>query len=188
MHSVQKEEKIPLQTQRLMIFMAICRKAQAKPNRIVHLSCPNKLAFGVIYMEETRRYIAYGGVFEYAHTRKEVIEQGIDKLAPDESIMCAVTIKRQAFTKPVRTPFALLKHWNKYLKNRPCTYLGQEITAFFPTDDDLTMDYPAHHFHNRLVAIEGIPLWNDSKYFVPPSYIDNKGRFIPKGYYENRVI
>ena len=50
MYSVHKEEKIPLQTQRLMIFMAICRKAQAKPNRIVHLSCPNKLAFGVIYI------------------------------------------------------------------------------------------------------------------------------------------
>ncbi|GAF56803.1 hypothetical protein JCM18901_2556 [Psychrobacter sp. JCM 18901] len=55
-------------------------------------------------------------MFKYAHTRQEVIEQGLDKQFHEDTVMCAITTERQAFTKASRTPLGLLMSWNKQVK------------------------------------------------------------------------
>lgn len=163
MRSVYEEERIPLQIRRLMIFSEICKLAKKKPDEIVYLSPEVRLAFSVIYFEKSKKYVAYGGVFKYAHTRQEVIEQGLDKLTYDEYIMCAITVQRQAFTRATRTPLGLLIHWNKHVKNRPCNYVCGDTNTFFPVNDELEKDYLPHEYHKHLLAIKNLPLWDNHK-------------------------
>ena len=108
MRTAYEEKRIPLQIRRLMLFNEICRKAKKYPDEIVQLAGYSKIAFTVTYSKKDKKYTAFGGVFKYAHTRQEVIEKGLDKLPHDELVMCALTVKRQAFTKASRTPLGLL--------------------------------------------------------------------------------
>ena len=91
-----------------MIFDEICRLAKSKPDEIVHLSPYTQLAFGVMYLQDFKRFVAFGGVFEYAHTREEVIKQRIHLIPNDELVMCALTVNLKAFTKPARHSTQLL--------------------------------------------------------------------------------
>ncbi|WP_227672089.1 hypothetical protein [Psychrobacter urativorans] len=188
MRPIYEQTIIPLHVRRLMIFNEICRKAKNKPNKVVHLSQHTKLAFGVMYLQDCRKYIAYGGMFEYAHIRREVIEQGVHRLPHYEYVMCAITVRRQAFTKPVRTPIALLWQWQNYVKNRRYTCLDDDAQHFFPINDELEMDYPPHRYHERLVATKCLPLWDEQKILTTPAYFDTKGRLRPKGYPEKRLV
>lgn len=151
---------LPLQIHRLIIFNRICRKARMCPDEIVYLSSETQLAFSVIYLRKNKKYLAYGGVFEYAHTRKEVLEKELDKIYYEELVMCAITIKKQFFTKPASTPLALLKQWNKYVKNRPYNYVSGNLDTFFPVNDELEKDYLPHEYHKHLLAIKNLPLWD----------------------------
>ncbi|MBP2279509.1 hypothetical protein H4W00_000322 [Psychrobacter sp. PL19] len=188
MRSVYEDARIPLQIRRLMIFNDICRKAKQYPDEVVYLTPESQLALGVMYLQNSKKYIAFGGVFEYAHTRKDVIEQGVHHLPHDEYVMCAITVKPQAFTKPVRTSFELLWHWNNYIKNRRYTYVGTDIHCFFPVNDELEMDYPPYKFHDRLVATARLPLWEDRDELISDVYRDNEGRLRPKGYPEKCLV
>ena len=161
MHSIYEDKRIPLQIRRFLIFDEICKLAKKTPDEIIHLSFYSQIAFGVVYSKRDKKYTAFGSVFKYAHTRQEVVEQGVDKLPHDEYVMCAITVKRQAFTKAVRTPFGLLINWNNYISNRLCCYLDNEIKHFFPVNDELELDYPPHRFHERLVANTQLPLWSN---------------------------
>ncbi|MBE0446107.1 hypothetical protein [Psychrobacter sp. FME5] len=118
MRTTYEEKRIPLQIRRLMLFSEICRKAKKYPDEVVHLAGYSRIAFNIIYSEKDKKYTAFGGTFKYAHIRQEVIEQGVDKLFHDEPVMCALTVKRQAFTKASRTPLGLLIGWNKHVKNK----------------------------------------------------------------------
>ncbi len=164
MRSVYEDKRIPLQIRHLLIFLNICRKAKNDPNQIIHLSGYSKLAFGVQYLQGNRRYIAYGGVFEYAHTRAEVVKQGVNKLPHDEYVMCAITIKKQAFTKAVRTPFELLINWNRFVKNRAYKCVDDHMESFFKANDELEVDYLPHKYDGRLVAATDLPLWNNGNF------------------------
>lgn len=161
MRSVYEDKRIPLQVRRFIIFTKICRKAKKYPDKTVHLNFYSPIVFGVIYSKIDKKYTAFGSVFKYAHTRQEVIKQGVDKLPHDEYVMCAITIKRQAFTKAVRTPLELLINWNNYISNRFCHYLSNDIRHFFIVNDELELDYPPHRFHEYLVANVKLPLWNN---------------------------
>ncbi|MGM8887705.1 hypothetical protein ACS8FD_17405, partial [Psychrobacter sp. 1U2] len=115
MYPVYEEKRIPLQVRRLMAFDEICQLAKSKPDEIVHLSPYTQLAFGVMYLRDFKRFVAFGGVFEYAHTREEVIEQRINVIPSDELVMCALTVNLKPFTKPARNAFQLLWQWNSYV-------------------------------------------------------------------------
>lgn len=108
MRLIYEKVRVPIQIRRLMVFDEICRLAKAQPNEIVHLSPYTQLAFGVIYLKNLKRFVAFGGMFEYAQTREEVIEQGIDVIANDELVMCALTVNLIPFTKPARNSVQLL--------------------------------------------------------------------------------
>lgn len=161
MRSVYEDKRIPLQIRRLMIFSKICQLAKKQPDEIVYLSPEVRLVFSVIYFEKSKKYVAYGGVFEYAHTRAEIIEQGVDKMPHNEYVMCAITVKRQAFTRATRTPLGLLIHWNKHVNNRSYKCIDGNAKDFFKVNDELEINYPAHEFHERLVASVQLPLWNN---------------------------
>ena len=87
-----------------------------------------------------------------------MIEQGIDKLFHDEPVMCALTVKRQAFTKASRTSLGLLIGWNKQVKNKSSKCIKDNMDTFFKVNDELEMDYPPHKFYERLVASAKLPL------------------------------
>lgn len=161
MNSVYEDERIPLQIRRLMMFNEICRKAKKYPDELVALAGYSKIAFSVIYSKKNKKYTAFGGVFKYAHIRQEVIDQGIDKLPHDEAVMCALTVKTQAFTKASRTPLGLLIGWNKHVKNKSSKCIKDNIDTFFKVNDELEIDYPPHKFYERLVASAYLPLWDN---------------------------
>ena len=161
MYEVYEDESIPLQIRRLMVFDEICKLAKKEPDEIIHLSKFTQLSLGVMYLKDFKKFIAFGGVFEYAHTRQEVIEQGLDKQFHEDTVMCAITTERQAFTKASRTPLGLLMSWNKQVKNRAYTCLDGNVKHFFKVNDELELDYPPHKFYGRLVAAKGLPLWDD---------------------------
>ncbi len=188
MRSVYENKRIPLQIRRLIIFSDICVKAKKQPNKIVYLSQVTELAFGVMYLKKSRKYIAYGGVFEYPHTFVEIVKKGIHKLPDDEVVMCGIIVKKEAFTKPVYTPIELLWHWNNYIKNRLYTYFSNEIKHFFPMNNELELDYLNQKFHDRLVATKYLPLWNDRKTLITPAYFDGKDKLRSEGYPERRLI
>lgn len=161
MRAIYEEQRIPLQIRRLMIFAKLCRKARSYLNEFAYLNTETELALKVIYFERSKRYVAYGGVFDYAHTRREILEKEIDKIHHEELVMCAITIKAQAFTNPVRTPLALLWQWNKQVKNKPCNYVYDNPHHFFAVNDELEKDYLPHEYHKHLLAIKNLPLWDD---------------------------
>ena len=161
MRTTYGEKRIPLQIRRLLLFSEICRKAKKYPDEVFHLAGYSKIAFNIIYFKKDKKYTAFGGVFKYAHIRQEVIEQGIDKLFYDEPVMCALTVKRQAFTKASRTPLGLLLGWNKHVKNKSSKCIKDNMDTFFKVNDELEMDYPPHKFYERLVASANLPLWDN---------------------------
>lgn len=161
MRAVYEDKRIPLQIRRLIIFTKTCHRAKKYPDESVHLNFYSPIAFSVVYSKIDKKYTAFGSVFKYAHTRTEVIERGVDKLPHDEYVMCAITTKRQAFTKAARTPFGLLINWNKYVKNRPCNYIDDNVKVFFPVNDELEVEYLPHKFCEHLVATKKLPLWDN---------------------------
>ncbi|MFZ2844843.1 hypothetical protein [Psychrobacter sp.] len=161
MRTAYEEKRIPLQIRRLMLFNEICRKAKKYPDEIVHLAGYSKIAFNIIYSKKDKKYTAFGGVFKYAHIRQEVIEQGIDKLFHDEPVMCALTVKRQAFTKASRTPLGLLLGWNKHVKNRSFKCIKDNMDTFFKVNDELDKDYLPHRFYEILLSSANLPLWDN---------------------------
>lgn len=187
MRSVYEENRIPLQIRRLMIFDEICQLAQKKPDEIVHLSRYTQLALGVMYLRDFNKYIAFGGMFEYAHTREEVIEQGINVFPNDELVRCAITVNLKPFTKPARAPIQLLWHWNNYVKNRQHAYIDYCEESFFRINDEIDWEYPPHKFHDRLVATARLPLWDDRDELIADVYRDKKGQPRPKRYNEKRL-
>ncbi|WP_201589586.1 hypothetical protein [Psychrobacter sp. Pi2-51] len=161
MEYVYEDKRIPLQIRRLMLFNQVCRVAKKRPDEIVHLAGYSTIAFSIIYSKKDKKYTAFGGEFKYAHTRQEVIEQGLDKLPHDDTVMCAIMVKRQAFTKAARTPLGLLINWNKHVKNRTYMCLEDNVKSFFKVNDELEMDYPPHKFYGKLVASADLPLWDN---------------------------
>jgi len=179
MRLIYEKVRVPIQIRRLMVFDEICRLAKAQPNEIVHLSPYTQLAFGVIYLKNLKRFVAFGGMFEYAHTREEVIEQGIDVIANDELVMCALTVNLIPFTKPAR---------NRYVRNRLHAYIDYREEHFFKINDEIDWEYPAHKFHQRLVATARLPLWDDRDELIADVYRDKKGQPKPKHYNEKRLV
>ena len=188
MRSIYEETRIPVQIRRLMVFDETCRLAKANPDEIVHLSPYTELAFGVMYLKDFKRFVAFGGIFEYAHTRDEVIEQGINVIPNDEMIMCALTVNLIPFTKPARNALQLLWQWNNYVCNRLHAYIDYREEHFFKVNDEIDWEYPAHKFHQRLVATARLPLWDDRDELIADVYRNNKGQPRPKRYNENRLI
>ena len=180
MRSVYEDKRIPLQIRRLIIFINICKKAKNSPDKLVYLADDSKLAFCVQYLKDRRRYIAYGGIFKYAHTRAEVVAQGVDKLPHDEWVMCAITVKSQAFTRATRTPLGLLIDWNKHVNNRSYRCIEGNVKDFFKVNDELEIDYPAHEFHERLVASAQLPLWNNEKIHLKEPILSFDNAHAPK--------
>lgn len=161
MRTTYEDQRIPLQVRRLMIFNKVCCVAKENPDEVIHLPCYSQIAFSIVYSKKDKKYTAFGSVFKYAHTRQEVIEQGLDKQFHEDTVMCAITTERQAFTKASRTPLGLLMSWNKQVKNRAYTCLDGNVKHFFKVNDELELDYPPHKFYGRLVAAKGLPLWDD---------------------------
>ena len=188
MRSVYEEERIPLQIRRLMIFSEICKLAKNKPDEIIHLSRFTQLSFGVMYLKDFKRFIAFGGVFEYAETREEVIEQRIKVFPNDEPVKRALTVNLKQFTQPTRTPMQLVWYWNRYIKNRMHAYIDYREEGFFRINDEIDSEYPPHKFHDRLVATAHLPLWDDRDELIADVYRDNKGQPRPERYNEKRLI
>lgn len=189
MRSVYEEERLPVQVRRLMVFDEICKKAKAYPDRIVHLSKWTQLALGVMYLKDFKRYIAFGGVFEYAHTQEEVIEQGLNLYPNDEKIMCALTVNLKQFTKPARHPIELLWHWNNYVKNRMHTYIDYREEYFFRINDEVDWEFPPHKYHGRLVATARIPMWDNKDELITEIFKENeKGQVKSQPYNEKRMV
>ena len=161
MHSIYKDKRIPLQIRRLMIFNKVCCAAKENPYEVIHLPCYSRIAFSIVYSKKDKKYTAFGSVFKYAHTRQEVIEQDVDKKCHEDTVMCAITTERQAFTKASRTSLGLLMSWNKQVKNRAYTCLNGNVEIFFKVNDELELDYPPHKFYGRLVAAKDLPLWDE---------------------------
>jgi len=185
---VYEEKRIPLQIRRLMVFDEICQLAKSKPDEIVHLSSYTQLAFGVMYLQDFKRFVAFGGMFEYAHTREEVIEQRINVIPNDELVMCALTVNLKPFTKPARNAIQLLWQWNYYVKNRMHAYIDYREEHFFKINDEIDWEYPAHKFHMRLVATARLPLWDDRDELIADVYRDKKGQPRPNRYNETRLV
>ena len=188
MYEVYEDESIPLQIRRLMVFDEICKLAKKEPDEIIHLSKFTQLSLGVMYLKDFKKFIAFGGVFEYAHTREEVIEQGIDVIANDELVMCALTVNLIPFTKPARNSVQLLWQWNRYVRNRLHAYIDYREEHFFKINDEIDWEYPAHKFHQRLVATARLPLWDDRDELIADVYRDKKGQPRSKYYNEKRLV
>lgn len=188
MRPIYEETRIPVQIRRLMVFDEICRLAKSKPDEIVHLSPYTQLSFGVMYLQDFKKFIAFGGMFEYAHTREEVIEQDISLIPDDELIMCALTVNLKPFTKPVHNSIQLLWQWNRYVRNRMHAYVDYREESFFKVNDEIDWEYPAHKFHQRLVATARLPLWDDREELIADVYRDKKGQPRAERYNEKRLI
>ena len=103
MDYVYEDERIPLQIRRLIVFIKVCHKAKKYPDEIVYFSAETQLAFSVIYFEGTKKYIAYGGVFEYSYMSSDGIKKNFDVPISDDLEMCEISIKKRQFTKSVNT-------------------------------------------------------------------------------------
>ena len=188
MRPIYEETRIPVQIRRLMVFDEMCRLAKSKPDQIIHLSPYTQLSFGVMYLQDFKKFIAFGGMFEYVHTREDVIEQGIAIIPNDELVMCALTVKLKAFTPPARNAVQWLWQWNNYVKNRMHAYVDYCEEHFFKINDELDWEYPAHKFHQRLVATARLPLWDDRAELIADVYRDKKGQPISERYNETRLV
>lgn len=155
------DERIPLQVRRYWVFDEICKKAMKQPNELVHFCKYSQEAFSVIYLQDFKRYIAFGGVFEYARNQAEITEQGISVFPIDEPVEQALIVNRVQFTKPVKYPIQMLWEWNKYIYNRLSAYIDWEEECFFRINEEVDELYPAHLYHTRLVATARLPLWDN---------------------------
>ena len=188
MEYVYEDKRIPLQIRRLLIFDEICKLAKKQPDEIIHLSRFTELSLGVMYLKDFKKFIAFGGVFEYAETKEEVIEQRIRVFPNDEPVTRALTVNLKQFTKPAHTPLQLLWHWNNCVKNRMHAYVDYREAHFFKVNDEIDWEYPPHKFHDRLVATARLPLWDDRDELIADVYRDNKGQPRPERYNEKRLI
>ena len=188
MDYVYEDERIPLQIRRLLIFDEICKLAKKQPDEIIHLSRFTELSLGVMYLKDFKRFIAFGGMFEYAHTRDEVIEQAINVIPNDEMVMCALTVNLIPFTKPARNALQLLWQWNNYVCNRLHAYIDYREEHFFKVNDEIDWEYPAHKFHQRLIATARLPLWDDRDELIADVYRDKTGKPRPERYNEKRLV
>lgn len=188
MRPIYEESRIPIQIRRLMVFDEICKLAKEQPDEIIHLSPYTQLSLGVMYLKDFKRFIAFGGVFEYAETQEEVIEQRIKVFPNDEPVRRALTVNLKQFTKPARTSLQLVWHWNNYVKNRMHAYVDYREEHFFKINDEIDWEYPPHKFHDRLVATARLPLWDDRDELIADVYRDKKGQPRAEHYNEKRLI
>ena len=188
MDYVYEDKRIPLQIRRLLIFDEICKLAKKQPDEIIHLSRFTELSLGVMYLKDFKKFIAFGGVFEYAETKEEVIEQRIRVFPNDEPVTRALTVNLKQFTQPARTAIQLVWYWNNYVKNRMHAYVDYREEVFFRINDEIDSDYPPHKFHDRLVATARLPLWDDREELIADVYSDNKGQPRPERFNEKRLI
>ncbi|WP_227430258.1 hypothetical protein [Psychrobacter sp. I-STPA6b] len=139
--------------------MSTCKK---NPNKITHIDSWTSQAVGVIYFSDFKKFIAYGGIYQYANNADEIKKQGV-YITPNEEISCSLTVCSQAFTKPVNNPFTMLWQWNHTVKNRLVAYFdGQHFFKINDEiDDEIDDEYPPHIYHDRIVASSLLPLWND---------------------------
>jgi hypothetical protein len=102
--------------------------------------------------------------------------------------MCALTVNLIPFTKPARNSVQLLWQWNRYVRNRLHAYIDYREEHFFKINDEIDWEYPAHKFHQRLVATARLPLWDDRDELIADVYRDKKGQPKPKHYNEKRLV
>lgn len=155
------DERIPLQIRRYWIFDEICKKARKQPNELVYFCKFSREAFSVLYLKDFKKYIAFGGVFEYTNNQIEIKKQGIHVFPISESVEQALTVNCIQFTKPVKHPIQLLWEWNKYIHNRLSAYIDWEEECFFRINEEIDDVYPAYLYHTRLVATARLPLWEN---------------------------
>ncbi len=155
------DERIPLQLRRYWVFEEICKKAHCHPNKLVYLSKYSQQALSVTYLKDFNKYIAYGGVFEYAQNEYEIKEQGINVFPTNEPVKQALTVNRVQSTRPVKHPLQMLWEWNKYIYNRISAYVDWDEECFFRINEEIDELYPAHLYHARLVATARLPLWDN---------------------------
>ncbi|WP_230658780.1 hypothetical protein [Psychrobacter sp. I-STPA10] len=132
------------------------------PNEMVHIDGWTTQAVGVIYFSEFRKFIAYGGVYEYAANAIEVKEQGV-YITPKETVYCSLTVRSQAFTKPVHHAWTMLWQWHNSIKNRLVAYHDEQ--HFFKINDEIDDEYLPHLYHQRVVASYRLPLWENLTLF-----------------------
>lgn len=148
--------RLPLIYRCYCVFDDLCKQARKKPNEMVHIDSWTTQAVGVIYFSDFKKFIAYGGIYEYAPNAIEAKKQGV-YITPEESIYCSLTIRSQAFTKPVTNAWTMLWQWNNTIKTRLVAYHDEQ--HFYKINDEIDDEYPPYLFHERIVASCMLPLW-----------------------------
>lgn len=161
MRPIYEESRIPIQIRRLSIFIKICRKAKARPYSNIYLSTKSQLAFSVMYFKDSKKYVAYGGVFEYSYISDEGIKYDFDIPIHSDYPMCAITVKGQPFTRPARTPLGLLTDWNRYVQNKVSNSFEDDLNSMFLLHGELDKIYIPHRFYEILVSSADLPLWDN---------------------------
>ena len=161
MRPIYENKRIPLQVRRLIIFSEICLKAKKSPHENVYLNTKSQLAFSVMYFNDSKKYVAYGGVFEYSYILDEGIKYDFDIPIHSDYPMCAITVKGQPFTKPARTPLGLLTNWNKYVQNKVSNSFEDDLNPMFLLHGELGETYVPHRFYEILVSSADLPLWDN---------------------------
>ena len=161
MRPIYEESRIPIQIRRLMVFDEICRKAKACPYSNIYLSTKSQLAFSVMYFKDSKKYVAYGGVFEYSYISDEGIKYDSDIPIHSDYPMCAITVKGQPFTRPARTPLGLLTDWNRYVQNKVSNSFEDDLNSMFLLHGELDKIYIPHRFYEILVSSADLPLWDN---------------------------
>ncbi|MEN8625296.1 MULTISPECIES: hypothetical protein [Psychrobacter] len=161
MSSVYEDKRIPLQVRRLMIFSEICLKAKQYPYENVYVDTKSQLAFSVMYFSKSKKYVAYGSVFEYSYISEEGIKYDFNVPIKSDYSMCQITVKGQPFTRSVRTPLGLLIDWNKYVKNKVSNCFEDDLSSLFLLHGELEKDYVPHRFYEILVSSANLPLWDN---------------------------
>ena len=161
MHTIYENERIPLQVRRLMIFSEICLKAKQYPHENVYVNTKSQLAFSVMYFKKSKKYVAYGSVFEYSYISDEGIKYDFDIPINSDYPMCQITVKGQPFTRPARTPLGLLIDWNKYVRNKVSNCFEDDLSSLFLLNGELEKDYLPHKFYEILLSSSNLPLWDN---------------------------
>lgn len=161
MRPIYEESRIPIQIRRLMVFDEICRKAKACPYSNIYLSTKSQLAFSVMYFKDSKKYVAYGGVFEYSYISDEGIKYDFDIPIHSDYPMFAITVKGQPFTRPARTPLGLLTDWNRYVQNKVSNSFEDDLNSMFLLHGELDKIYIPHRFYEILVSSADLPLWDN---------------------------
>lgn len=164
MRSIYEDERIPLQIRRLIVFSNICRKARRYPDEVVYLSPETQLAFSVIYFERSKKYIAYGGVFEYSYMSNGGSSQNFDLPINDDLTTCEILIKKRQFTKSVDTPIELWWRWNNRVRKQFHAYLYNYQNHLIQVNDETDLGYEVNNTKKCLLASAKLPLWNNMKY------------------------